>query len=171
VAGRSAKTMIAYIPVPGLNGASVTWKTAGDYTHVGLVYNWQSNEWEIVAKGWSPISIAGRTRTAARKMYAHAPQFAGPSSAVAQLHETTAPIIAEYFGGDHRVRVTAVFLPEHGWQSVNWPAGRSNLRQLAQEGYAGVMIEGRRPGETHARNADFPMTEILKSLNSRKAAV
>lgn len=169
MSGRSAKTMVAYIP--GLNGVSFTWKTAGNYTHVGLVYNWQTNAWEMAAKGWSPQSIVKRTMTAGRRMYAHAPQFVGSATAVARLHEATAPVVAEYFGGEHRVTVTAVFRPEHGWQAVSWLAGRSNLRQLAREGYEGVMIEGRRPGEDHVRNADFPMTEIVKSLNSRKAAV
>jgi hypothetical protein len=169
MSGRSVKQMVAY--VPGLNGVSFTWKTAGNYTHVGLVYNWQANAWEMAAKGWSPQSVARRTMTAGRRMYAHAPHFVGSATAVTELHEATAPIVAEYFEGEHRVIVTAVFRPEHGWQSVRWLAGRSNLRQLAREGYTGVMIEGRRPGETHVRNADFPMAEIVRSLNSRKAAV
>jgi hypothetical protein len=33
------------------------------------------------------------------------------------------------------------------------------------------MIEGRRDGERHARHADFTMTEIVRSLNSRRASV
>jgi hypothetical protein len=169
MAGRSAKTMLAYIP--DLPGTVVTWKTAGNYSHVGLVYNWRANEWEIVAKGWSPRSVARQARTAGRRMYAHALQFADRATVVTTLHEATAPAVAEYFGGEHRVTVTAVFRPEHGWQSVSWPAGRSNLRQLAAEGYTGVMIEGRRPGEEFARRADFQMTEIVRSLNSRRASV
>jgi hypothetical protein len=169
MSGRSVKQMVAYIP--GLNGVRFTWRTAGDYSHVGLVYNWRTNAWEMAAKGWSPQSVAKRTRTAALRMYAHAPQFAGPSSAVTELHEATAPVIAEYFGGEHRVTVAAVFLPDGGWQPVRQLAGRSDLRQLAEDGCTAVMIEGRRPGEDRARHADFQMAEIIKSLSSRKALV
>jgi len=159
---RTVKTMIAYIP--GLNGVSVTWRTAGDYTHAGLVYNWSANEWEIVAKGWSPRSIGKAAKTAGRRMYAHAPQFADRATVVTPLYEATAPNIAEYFG-DHRVTIVSVFRPETGWEGVNWHAGRSLLRTLEAEGITAISVGG------HGRVADFQMTEILRSLNTRKASV
>ena len=162
---RTAKTMIAYIP--DLPGVSVTLKTAGDYTHIGLVHNWQTSEWETVAKGWSPKSVAKATRTAGRKMYAHALQFVNAATAVAELHEVTAPLIADYFDGDHRVAVVSYFKPGSGWTSVRWKAGRSNLRWMASQGIAAVAVR-----QDHgAREADFQMTEILRSLNSRRASV
>jgi hypothetical protein len=167
--GRSAKTMLAY--VPDLPGTVVTWKTAGDYTHVGLVYNWQSSEWQIVAKGWSPESIAKTAKTAGRKMYAHALQFADRATVVTRLHEATAPIIAEYFGGDHRLKIVSVFRPETGWETVNWHAGRSLLRHLDREGVTAIAVSGPYDGQSYGRTADFQMTEIVKSLNSRRASV
>jgi hypothetical protein len=162
--GRSAKMMIAY--APGIAGeAKVTYKTAGGYTHAGLIWNWAKETWEIAAVGYSPNSIAKRVKTVARKLHG----AANPDTIVVQLHEVTAPVIAKYFGEEHRVTVTAVFSEGHGWQSVSWKAGRSNLRQLGKDGYTAIAVEGRRAGEK--RTADFPMSEIVKSLNSRKALV
>jgi hypothetical protein len=165
---RTVKTMIAYIP--GLPGTSVTWKTAGDYTHVGLVYDWQASAWEIVAKGWSPQSVAKATKTAGRKMYAHALQFVGSGTAVVRLVEATAPLIAEYFGGDHRVTIVSVFRPETGWVGVNWHCGRSNLRRIAADGVTAIAVRPHGEGSQY-READFQMTEILRSLNTRRASV
>ena len=162
MAGRSARNMIAYIP--DLPGTAVTWKTAGNYTHVGLLYSWADNKWSVIEKGWSPQAIAKRVKTEGRKMFAHAPQFAEAATAVALLHEMTAPVIAAYFG-DHRVAVTAVYRPETGWQDADYHGGRSNLRHLNREGVTAIAVT------RHGRTADFQMTEVVKSLNSREARV
>lgn len=165
MAGRSVRNMIAY--VPDLPGTAVTFQTAGSYTHVGLLYDWADGKWSVVEKGWSPQAIAKRMKTQGLRMFSHAPQYASAATAVAELHEMTAPVIAGYFG-DHRVVVTAVYREEHGWQSVNWKAGRSSLRQLHREGVTAIAVG--RPGHSaDKRVADFQMTEIFKSLNSRKA--
>lgn len=163
MAGRSAKTMIAY--VPGYD-AAVTWKTAGNYSHVGLIWNEQTWSWEIRAKGWSPKSVSGRIKTMARKMYAGSVESV---TAVARLHETTAPILHEYFG-DHRVYVSGVFRDGAGWEDVDWKAGRSNLRTMAAEGITAIAVRKMFDGPK-APAADFQMTEILRSLNTRRASV
>lgn len=165
---RSAKTMIAYIPD---TTATVTFTTAGGYTHAGFVFNWREETWDVEVKGYSPRSIAKRAKAVARERHrlltngvpAH-PDYISSMTAVARLYEVTAPVIAKYFG-DHRVIIGAIFRPESGWEEGSWLAGRSSLRCWAKEGVTAVAVH--RAG----RVADFQMTEIVKSLDSRKAAV
>jgi hypothetical protein len=166
MSSRTARTMIAY-PQPD---QPVELRTRGSYSHAGLVFQ-QDGSWEMAAHGTSPRSVERRAKASAGRQYAgRAQALVNSMVCVTPLWEATAPAVAEYFG-HHRVTVIAVFRPEHGWQSVSWAAGRPALRRLAAEGYAGVMIEGRRDGERHARHADFTMTEIVRSLNSRRASV
>jgi hypothetical protein len=166
--GRSAKMMIAYVPsLTEKTEAKVTYKTAGGYDHAGLVFNHSASAWEVQAVGYSVKSIAKRTRTAVRNMYPRSPGFWDAATAVVPLHEVTAPILREYFG-DHRLAVCGIFRPETGWETVDWKAGRSNIRWMAEQGVTAISVcRANRLGT----QADFQMTEIVKSVNARKALV
>jgi hypothetical protein len=152
-------------------GGPVEWQTASDkYTHAGLVWQ-QDGAWDVAVQGTSPKSVAKRARTEAGRQYVGSPQaLVNRMVAVVRAWEMTAPVAADYFG-HHRLLVTAAYREGEGWVSVNWLAGRSNIRKMQRDGWTALQFEGRREGETRTRKADFQMTEILKSLNARKARV
>jgi hypothetical protein len=157
---RTAKHMIAYVP-EALGGGTVTWTTASDkYEYAGFVYG-HDGAWHVVVQGWSKRSVIKRTLAQARNMRADASP--GKVGFTAMAYETTAPVIAEYFE-DHRVTVGAIFRPGRGWEEGSWLAGRSSLRSWAKEGVTTVAVH--RAG----RVADFQMTEVLRSLNTRRAS-
>lgn len=157
------------------DGTEVTKKTAGKYDTAGIVRN-DRDQWHIVAVGTSEDSVRSRTRTLyGRGCYRQ--MFVG------QLHEQTAPVIRDYFGG-HRVAIDSLYRPDldpalrddmmqPGWTRP-WSAGyttpnhfaqagRTMLRKLAKDGWTAVAV---RQG---GRVADFQIDEILKSMNARRA--
>jgi hypothetical protein len=169
---RSQKTFVAYTAA----GDEATFQTASDkYDYAGLVNPLDgSGQWRVVALGYSYESVTRRTRDAARRILA--PNYSDDwgiraYSCTAQAWEVSAPVIGAYFG-HHRLRVTAVFL-DGRWQEVNYHAGRSLLRTLAKEGVEAVQVRG--TGSRHClserqglHEADFQMTELLKSMNTRR---
>jgi hypothetical protein len=164
---RTAKRMIAYPAGP----APFEWQTASDkYTHAGLVWQ-QDGSWQLVTQGWSPESVEKRTKTVAGQQYVGNPQAVVNSMvSVVRAWEMTAPIVAAYFT-HHRLLVTAARREGDGWVSVRWHAGRSNLRKMQKEGWTALQFQGRRNGGGAVVTADFQMSEIIRSLNSRKASV
>jgi hypothetical protein len=151
--------------------------SSSKYDYVGLVNHLDgSGEWKPAAYGCSHASVTKRTRSAARKLLA--PNYSDDwavraYSCVAQMWEATAPVVRDYFG-HHRLRITAVFL-DGGWQEVNYHAGRSLLRTLDKEGVQAVQVRGvgsqhRLRERTGLHVADFQMSEVVKSMNARKAA-
>jgi hypothetical protein len=163
MSSRTARIMIAY-PQPD---QPVEFKTSGGYTHAGLVFN-QDCTWTMAAHGFSPQSILKRTKAAAGRKYVGHPQaLVNSMVAISRLWEETAPNVARYFG-HHRLTVTAVFRPGHGWVNVSWDAGRTNLRRMERDGYTGVQFEGC-DAQGRVRHPEFMMTEISRSLRNRNA--
>jgi hypothetical protein len=160
ISTRSAKTLVAYPQ----DDTEVTHKTSGGYSYLGMTRSSGSGQWGVIAHGWSHESVTRRTRRLARLNNSAA-------SAVKETWEATAPVIRAYFG-HHRLRITEVF-KDGQWQKASYHAGRSVLRQLPAEGISAVKVKGtgnyqgngERPG---VHEADFQVTELLRSMNARK---
>lgn len=164
ISTRTRKTMIART-----QWGDVEYKTSGGYTVAGVVLSLSGDfAPEVVAVGTSWDSVARRTKTISRKRRPgiHAGDHRMVMEVVA-LDEATAPVVREYFGR-HDVPITEVYRPGTGWVSERYLSGRSVIRKLAAEGVTTVAFSlplGRGRGR---RTADFQMTELLKSMNSRK---
>lgn len=183
MSGRTRKTMIATAL-----GEEIEYQTAGDYTVAGiLMYPDPENDFPraVVAVGTSRASVTSRTRTIARRVR---PGLLRSDEHyvmdVVPLTEATAPVVREYFG-THDVVIDALFKPGYedpmtmmkpGWahpwdigltsRAHALKGGRSLIRVLAKEGYTALAFR-----TVHGtRIADFQMTELLKSMNSRKKA-
>jgi hypothetical protein len=147
------RQVIAYAP----DGGEVTWVTAAGWTVAGLIL--KSGTWTFRMAGHSDTSVLSRTRTCMNR-------HGGDEAAIARIWDCTAPVVAGYFG-THRVVINAWFTPADGWTATGQhkPASRANIRRMAREGVIAVNIKLSGGG----RQADFQMTELLASLNSRKA--
>jgi hypothetical protein len=155
MSSRSPRVLVVIAP----DGTEVTERTSGSYTVAGIVQN-EDGSWWIAAHGNSWDSVKSRTsmrygRGSYKQMH------------VAELRERTAPVLRDYFG-THAVRVISWYHPDKGWTTETRCADATSLRQLHRDGCTAVEIQIL--GRTHdGKAADFQMTEIIKSLNERKA--
>lgn len=181
MSGRTRKTMIAEA-----FGQEVEYKTAGDYSVAGVVVlpDVENNfPLKIAAVGTSWASVTSRTRTVSRKLRPTLHRSGEHAvMRVVKLTEATAPCVREYFG-THSVVIDALFREgtavdgmKPGW-AYPWDlgltsrahalkGGRSMIRRLAGEGYTALAFRT----VAGTRIADFPMADLLKSMNSRKKA-
>jgi hypothetical protein len=150
----SRRTLAAYVA-----GVEVTYQTSAAYDTAGLLCR-PDGTWFIAEHGFSADAVARRTRVRFNRIPGAATWEVKP------LWEATAPVIREYFG-HHMVFVESVYREGSGWErGLRLKAGRAQLRRLAAEGAVTVAV--RAAGS--ARIADFQMSEITRSLASRKKA-
>jgi hypothetical protein len=168
MAGRSTRTMIA-----ATQWGDAEYRTAGNYSVAGVIHYMINGELvtRVAAVGNSWNSVQNRTRRALRDARPGTlPSDYAYLTEVVSLTEATAPKLHQYFG-THKLSITQVFTPGRGWTDASYHAGRSNLRKLAKEGVTAVLA-GKGGGVVIGRwEADFQMAELLKSMNTRKAAV
>jgi hypothetical protein len=165
ISTRTAKTLIATT-----QWGEVEYRTAGNYTVAGVIQYTENGRLvrRVAAVGNSWDSVTSRTKAELRKARPGTlPSDYPYLMEVVHLTEATAPVIRKYFGR-HGLTISQVFTQDGGWQDVRYHAGRSLLRKLAQDGVITITVSrplGRNRGR---QEADFQMTEILKSMNARK---
>lgn len=180
MSGRTRKTLVAEA-----FGECIEYKTAGDYTVAGvLMYPDAENDFprRVVAVGHSRDSVTSRTRTIARRARPNMRRYDEQHvMQVVPLVEATAPPVRDYFG-THGVVIDALYKPgqpDDGMMQPGWAypwdlgltsrahalkGGRSMIRQLAKEGYTALAFRT----VNGTRIADFQVTELLKSMNTRQ---
>lgn len=140
-----------------VKGTEVIFETASQWTVAGMIQH-TDGHWWLAANGHSTDSVLQRTG----RRYRYCPDAV--SFEVADIHETTAPVVREYFG-THAVITASVFTPEEGWQPLHMPASRKAIRALAKErGVTAIAFKA------SGRQADFQMDELLASIRPRKAS-
>ena len=151
MSSRPVRTLVATAP----DGTEVTQKTSGSYDTAGLIQA-RDGHWFIAAHGWSHESVYNRTHVRYNRGDYQAMHVSG-------LVEQTAPVIRDYCG-THDTYVIACFTPGKGWVRERQLAGRSHLRRLARNGVTDVAVNH------NGNEADFPMSELLKSMNAKAGA-
>lgn len=174
-------------------GEEFTIRTAAGYEYAGvLIVPQQDKDFPrvLVAKGFSHSSVKKRTRTENNRWRPNFTRRFGKVNEaqvmqVVRFFEATAPVVREFFG-THRVIVDGLFsagIIGTSLQDENYTpgwcdpqraghagtfhaarAGRSDLRRYDAEGWTVIRLR-----EFNGRKtADFQVTELLKSMNTRK---
>lgn len=135
------------------DGTEATVYTAAGYTWAGIARQ-DGGPWEMVARGWSNVSVRNRTLTKA-----------GPRAEidVVPLRERIPSLIWDYYPGrGQNPRIVSVFRPDAGWQNATGlNLGKvpvmSFLVRLQREGWTAVAVSSNGSPE-----ADFPISQLLR---------
>lgn len=150
------------------DGTEITYERDSVWDTAGLAKRTAGGQWVELAHGTSPQSVRSRALTRAyRTGY-----YDTWTVQTAPIYEATAQIVRDYFG-HHAVKITQVFRPGRGWESVSLAGGRSVIRKLSKQGVTSVGFEARRNipeplVRAHLGPAEFGMEYLLKSLRLPK---